>query len=63
MLDKKLTTAALEDVYDLIAQGADQAGEANAKLFLAKLSLSLANLLGDPAAVRQAIEAALRDLG
>ena len=63
MLDKKLTTAALEDVYDLIAQGVDQAGEANAKLFLAKLSLSLANLLDDPAAIRQAVEAALRDLG
>ena len=63
MLEKKLTTAGLENVYDLIAQGIDQAGEANARLFLAKLSLALANLSGDPAAVRQAVEAALRDLG
>ena len=62
MLDKKLSTAALEEAYDLIAQGIDRAGEVNAQLFLAKLCLALANLLGDTAAIKQAVEAALRDL-
>jgi len=62
MLDKKLSTAAIEEIYDLIAAGIDQAGEANANLFLAKLSLALANLVGDAAQVTQAVEASLRDL-
>jgi hypothetical protein len=62
MLEKKLTTAALEEVYDRIAEGIDLAGEAKAKLFLAKLCLALANLVGDSQAVTQAVEAALRDL-
>ena len=62
MLEKKLTTAALEEVYDRIAEGIDLAGEAKAKLFLAKLCLALANLVGDSQAVTQAVDAALRDL-
>jgi hypothetical protein len=62
MLEKKLTTAALEEVYDRIAEGIDLAGEARAKLFLAKLCLALANLVGDSQAVTQAVHAALRDL-
>ena len=62
MIDKKLTTAEIEAVYDLIAEGIDRAGEDKARLFLAKLALALANLAGDLAAVRQAIDAALRDL-
>ena len=62
MFYKKLTTAALEDAYDLIAQGIDQAGDANARLFLAKLCLCLANLVGDGALIKQAVETALRDL-
>ena len=62
MLEKKLTTAALEEVYDRIAEGIDLAGEAKVKLFLAKLCLALANLVGDSQAVTQAVEAALRDL-
>jgi hypothetical protein len=63
MIEKKLTTAELEEVYDLIAGGIDRAGEVNAKLFLAKLSLALANRIGNTADVTQAVEAALRDLG
>lgn len=62
MLEKKLTTAALEEVYDRIAEGIDLAGESKAKLFLAKLCLALANLVGDSQAVTQAVHAALRDL-
>jgi hypothetical protein len=62
MIDKKLSNAAIEEVYDLIAAGIDQAGEAKAKLFLAKLCLALANLVGDTVAVKQSVDAALRDL-
>jgi hypothetical protein len=62
VIDKKLTTAAIEETYDLIADAIDRAGEAKAKLFLAKLSLALANLVGDSAQVTQAVDAALRDL-
>ncbi|MGO9426837.1 MAG: DUF2783 domain-containing protein [Steroidobacteraceae bacterium] len=62
MIEQRLTIAALEQVYDVIADGIDQAGDAKAKLFLAKLCLALANLVGDAAQVRQAAEAALRDL-
>ena len=62
MIEQRLTIAALEQVYDVIADGIDRAGDAEAKLFLAKLCLALANLVGDAAQVRQAAEAALRDL-
>jgi hypothetical protein len=62
MLEKNLSTAALEEVYDRIAEGIDLAGEAKAELFLAKLSLALANLVGDSQAVTQAVDAALHDL-
>ncbi len=62
MIEQRLTIAALEQVYDAIADGIDRAGDAKAKLFLAKLCLALANLVGDAAQVRQAAEAALRDL-
>jgi hypothetical protein len=62
MIPKKLSTAEIEAVYDLIAEGIDAAGEDKARLFLAKLSLALANLTGDLAAVRQAVDAALKDL-
>ncbi len=62
MIDKKLSNAAIEEVYDLIAAGIDQAGEAKAKLFLAKLCLALANLVGDTLEVKQSVDAALRDL-
>ena len=62
MIVKKLSTAEIEAAYDLIAEGIDRAGEDKAKLFLAKLSLALANLTGDLAVVRQAVDAALKDL-
>jgi hypothetical protein len=62
MIAKKLSTAEIEAAYDLIAEGIDRAGELKAQLFLAKLCLALANLTGDLAAVRQAVDAALKDL-
>ena len=62
MIDKLGTTMALEEAYDLIAEGIDRAGEAKAALFLAKLSLALAYLAGDSAKITQAVDAALRDL-
>lgn len=62
MMPKNMTTAELERVYDLMAEGVDRAGADQAPLFLAKLAFALANRLGDGAAVERAIEAALRDL-
>jgi hypothetical protein len=35
MIDKLGTATALEEAYDLIAEGIDRAGEAKAALFLA----------------------------
>lgn len=63
MIAKTLTTAQLEETYDRIAEAIDTAGEGREALFLAKLSLALAAMLGDPAKVGAAIDAALRDLG
>jgi hypothetical protein len=62
MMDKRLSTAEIEAVYDLIADAIDRAGEGKSQLFLAKLSLALANLLGNPEEIRRAVEAALKDL-
>ena len=62
MLERRLSVSGLEEVYDLIAEGIDRAGSAKAKVFLAKLSLALANLLGDLPQVKHAVEASLRDL-
>ena len=62
MIEKKLTTQEIELVSDLIAEGVDRAGEEKTALFLAKLSLVLANLVGDSAQIGPAVEAALRDL-
>ena len=62
MITKKSSTADLEAAYDLIAEGIDRAGEEKARLFLAKLCLALANLVGDLAEVTRAVDAALKDL-
>lgn len=58
----KLSTVDLEAAYDLIADGIDRAGAAQARLFLAKLSLALADRVGDLRELRAAIDAALKDL-
>ena len=62
MIDSQLPFADLEEAYDLIARGIDQAGEASALLFLAKLALALASQVADAARVRAAVEASLKDL-
>jgi hypothetical protein len=62
MMPKRLTTTQLEDVYDRLAEALDAVPPARRELFLAKLALALANLLGDPAQVAEALEAAARDL-
>lgn len=62
MIEKKLSTADLEEVYDLIAEGVDTAGPDKAALFLAKLSLALANMLGNRQAVEAAVTTSLKDL-
>jgi hypothetical protein len=62
MIEKKMSTIEIEQLYDLIAEGIDKAGPDKTGLFLAKLSLALANLLGDSKAVADAVLAAGRDL-
>ena len=57
-----LSIGELEDVYDLLAQAIDRAGEGRSELFLVKLALLQAQALGDPEQVRRSIEAALADL-
>ena len=63
MLTSTLPFANLEDAYDLIAAGIDGAGKDKANLFLAKLALALASQVSDPAQIRAAISASLKDLG
>jgi hypothetical protein len=62
MIEKKISVIEIERLYDLIAEGIDKAGPDKTALFLAKLSLALANLVGDSKAVADAILAAGRDL-
>jgi hypothetical protein len=52
----------IERVYELIAEGIDKAGTGKGELFLVKLSLALANLVGDGEQVANAVSAAGRDL-
>lgn len=63
MIPKKLGTAELEAVHDLIAEALDALPADQRLLFLAKLSLGLANLVGDAALVEQAVRAAGENLG
>ena len=62
MIEKKMSIIEIERVYDLIAEGIDRAGPDKTALFLAKLSLVLANLVGDSNAVANAVLAAGCDL-
>ena len=57
-----LTIPQLEQVYDTLAEAIDQAGPERTELFLTKLSLLLANAIGDAAAVTCSVQAALLDL-
>jgi hypothetical protein len=62
MIEQKMSIIEIEQVYDLIAEGIDKAGPDKMTLFLAKLSLALANLVGDSKTVADAVLAAGRDL-
>lgn len=62
MIEKKMSIVDIERVYDLIADEVDRAGPEKAELFLAKLCLALANLVGDGEKVANAVTAAARDL-
>ena len=57
-----LTIPQLEQVYDTLAQAIDQAGPDHSEVFLTKLSLLMANALGDPALVATLVDAALKEL-
>ena len=52
----------LERIYDLMAEAVDTVGRDKEALFLAKLSLALANRLGDEEQVRECIAAAGQDI-
>jgi hypothetical protein len=62
VIEKRMSTVEIERVYDLIAEGIDKAGPDKGELFLAKLSLALANLVSDGEQVANAVTAAGRDL-
>lgn len=53
----------LERIYDLMAEAIDAAGQEKESLFLSKLSLALANKLGDEEQVRECIAIAGQDIG
>jgi len=57
-----MTIEQLEQVYQHLAEAIDRAGQENESLFLAKLALTLADQLSDPARFKTAIEIALQDL-
>ena len=52
----------LEQVYELLAEAIDEVGAEHEAAFLTKLVLVLAERLGDPARVREAVSIAKRDL-
>lgn len=62
MIESRLDEAALERVYDAIAEAIDRVGDGQEATFLAKLALVLAARVGDEAAISGAITAAARDL-
>jgi Protein of unknown function (DUF2783) len=57
-----LSLTGLEQVYDSLAQALDDAGPEHTELFLTKLSLLMANALGDAALVQHLVKTALQDL-
>jgi hypothetical protein len=58
MIPKKLSTTELEAVYDLLAEALDAVPEEHRLLYLAKLSLVLANMVGSTGQVAAAVKAA-----
>lgn len=62
MSNNTLSTTALEQVYDQLAEGITQAGADKEALFLTKLALLLANQVGDADQVSESIDEALKNL-
>ncbi len=62
MIPKKLSNTELEAVYDLISEAVDAVPEGQRELFLAKLALVLANMVGRPGQVALALKAAAANL-
>ncbi len=52
----------MEQVYELLAEAIDEVGAEHEAEFLTKLALVLAERLGDPDRVREAVEIAKRDI-
>lgn len=59
---KTLTVQDLEQVYDVLADALDQATPAKAELFLVKLALLSAQMLGDAHTFTELTKSALQDL-
>ncbi|RMF08508.1 MAG: DUF2783 domain-containing protein [Alphaproteobacteria bacterium] len=62
MLESSLDDAALERIYDALAEALDRSGREHEAVFLAKLALTLAARLGNEAEILDAIAIAERDL-
>ena len=62
MIPKKLSNPELEAVYDLLSEALDAVPEGQRELFLAKLALALANMVGSPGQVAHAVKAAAANL-
>lgn len=61
-LERGVPVHDLETIYDAIAEAVDVVPRGKTTLMLTKLSLALANLLGDRAQVEQALRASVADL-
>jgi hypothetical protein len=62
MVPKNMSDKDLEEASDQIAEAVDGVPNDKRVLFLGKLTLVLANMVGDTASIKSAINAALRDL-
>ncbi|MFO1107679.1 MAG: hypothetical protein U1E61_00700 [Bradyrhizobium sp.] len=62
MIEKKLTNAQMEAVYDRLAEAVDSTPPESRMLMLTKLSLTLANMVGDTEQIGRAVGAAMANL-
>lgn len=62
MNEKTIAVADLEQIYDALAEGLDQAGEKQHSLYLTKLVLILSARLNNKDMALQAIKDSLKDL-
>ncbi len=62
MIPRLLSKSDLEATYDRLAEAIDAVPQDKRMLFLAKLAFTLADLVGDPARIEQAVTTASRDL-